>query len=167
MLLLVAGLLFAWPMAHEGNDTAAQAQSRVRITGNGVRLRYGPGLNYGIYTQVNRGTTLSWVGTSGNWYAVNYGGYTLYVSADYAVPTSSGSTSSSSATYVVVNASNLRLRTGPSTSYPYLIWTATGKTVYLNHGDVLRYQGVTTNGFCKVIFDGRTAWVARRYVRLK
>ena len=44
-----------------------------------------------------------------------------------------------SAQTVVCTASNVRLRTGPSTSYPMLVWTASNKPVYINKGQSLTY----------------------------
>ena len=56
----------------------------VTITGNGVRVRSGPGTNYNQIGSVNSGTSLTVTGKEGNWYKVTYNGQTGYVSADYA-----------------------------------------------------------------------------------
>lgn len=55
----------------------------VVITGDAVRLRTGPGFDYGVYTHVNRGNTIPYVSTSGDWNCVNYKGRTLYVSTQF------------------------------------------------------------------------------------
>lgn len=56
------------------------------ITGNGVRLRTTPDdSNLGnVYTQLNRGARVLYLGTTGYWYNVSYGGRSLYVRSDYA-----------------------------------------------------------------------------------
>lgn len=70
------------------SDTAGSTDGTlsgtVTITGNGVRIRTGPGTNYSIISSVNSGTTLTVSGKEGNWYKVTYNGQTGYVSADYA-----------------------------------------------------------------------------------
>lgn len=175
LLLLLTGMFFALPASGiDGISSEVQAQTRVKITGNGVRLRYGPGQGYDIYCQLNKGATCAYYETCGDWYKVGYNGMTLYVSRDFSslYNTSSGSSTHSSSSssytssgypYVVVHAKNLRIRTGPSTSYPYLVWNSTGKTVHLNHGDKLIYLGEIRNGFYKIKFDGRSCWIACEY----
>lgn len=69
---------------NRGNNYNANTYNYVRVTGNGVRLRTGPGLGYDVYKQVNRGTKLRYVSTQGDWYCVLYNNYYLYVSRDFA-----------------------------------------------------------------------------------
>lgn len=64
--------------------TAAPTGQYVTITGNAVRLRTGPGLNYGVYTQVDKGKTIPLVSTKDDWYCLNYNGRTLYVAKEFA-----------------------------------------------------------------------------------
>lgn len=59
----------------------------VRITGDGVRLRFGPGFGYDVYTKLYRGAKVRYVSTSGDWYCVLYNGRYLYVSRDFAALT--------------------------------------------------------------------------------
>lgn len=151
---------------------ASWAQQTVEITGNGVRLRTSPSLSSSVYCSLNKGKRLSYNYTTSdrNWYCVTYAGRTLYVSRDFAsLRGASRSTRTSARTYTmcVVHAKNLRIRTGPSTSYPYLVWNATGQTVHLNHGDALTYLGEQRNGFYKVYFDDRACWIAKQYCTLQ
>lgn len=162
-LLLIMGALFTLP----SNAT------NVKITGNGVRLRTAPSLSAPVYTKLNKGAILTYYSTSGDWYKVGYNGTILYVSRDFASlcnTSSSGRTSSSTSSghsYVVVNAKNLLVRTGPSTNYPYLVWNSTGEHVHLNYGATLTYLGSCVNGFYKVKFDGKVCWVASQYCYLR
>lgn len=62
----------------------------VVVDGRGVRLRLGPSLNARLLTnQYNqpiypaKGSTLTYLGTEGNFYRVNYQGYSVYISRDY------------------------------------------------------------------------------------
>lgn len=170
-ILMIMAMLFVLPASDvQGFSNDVQAQN-VKITGNGVRLRYGPGLDYGIYCKLNKGKILTYRYTDGDWYCVRYNNMDLYVSRDFASFTNSSSNTRSTAgrsySQVIVQAKNLRVRTGPSVNYPYLVWTATGATVHLNYGDVLPYLGEVYNGFYKVKFDGKVCWIATQYARLR
>ena len=177
VIALLMGMLFGLPVMTENANNVINAEC-VKTTGQNVRLRYGPGAEYGIYTTLKKGVVMGYLGVSanGDWYRVNYQGQTLFISRDYAslcncpnsgVTTSGSVTSSGQKTKCIVHAKNLRLRVGPGTEYDYLVWTATGKTVHLNHGDVLPYLGVTYNGFYKVSFQGRECWISSDYCTLK
>ena len=55
-------------------DEINQENTYVTITGTGVRMRYGPGLNYGYYkTSPKKGAKLLLLGQSGDWYEVQWG----------------------------------------------------------------------------------------------
>ena len=61
------------------------------INGKGVRMRVGPGKQYGFPTTydghaytVSKGTALPFMGKKGNWYGVWFEGDVYYVSADFA-----------------------------------------------------------------------------------
>lgn len=53
------------------------------ITGNGVRMRSGPGTSYSVVGYYNKGIQVNVTGQTGNWYAVTYNGLKGYISADY------------------------------------------------------------------------------------
>ena len=69
------------------------------------------------------------------------------------------------AQFVVVSTTNhLRLRTGPSTKYPMLVWSSTGKPVHINKGESLTYLGNNdTPDFYNVSFDGKSVYVSKQY----
>ena len=56
---------------------------RVRINGDGVNVRKGPGTNYDSLGQVNTGTVLPYLGMENGWYKVTYNGQTGYVIERY------------------------------------------------------------------------------------
>ena len=61
-------------------DEVQQDNNYVVITGVGVNMRKGPGLNYGVYpTKPNKGAKLTCLGESGDWYKVAWGKGTAYV----------------------------------------------------------------------------------------
>jgi len=70
-----------------------------------------------------------------------------------------------SAQYVVCTGNHVRLRTGPSTSYPMLVWNATGRPVWINKGDRLTYLG-DAPGFYNVSFDGKSVYISKQFSRL-
>ena len=70
------------------------------------------------------------------------------------------------AQYVVSTGNHVRLRTGPSTAYPMLVWNSTGKPVYINKGDALTYLGNDTYDFYNVSFDGKSVYISKQFSRL-
>ncbi len=66
------------------------ASGTVYLTGNGVRVRTGPGTNYSIIGTVSKGVSLTRTGTVKNgWTQVKYNGSTGYVSSQYLTDTPS------------------------------------------------------------------------------
>lgn len=70
------------------------------------------------------------------------------------------------AQYVVSTGNHVRLRTGPSTGYPMLVWNSTGKPVYINKGDRLTYLGNDSYDFYNVLFDGKSVYISKQFARL-
>lgn len=71
--------------------TSTSTNYKVQITGTGVRLRFGPGLNYGYLVWENgatrspkKGEKLTYLGDYGDWYKVLYAGSEFYVFKQYA-----------------------------------------------------------------------------------
>lgn len=59
--------------------------SYLTITGDGVRLRYYPSLDAGIYTKLNRGARVQRTyDDTDEWYGILYNGQQLYVSKEFA-----------------------------------------------------------------------------------
>lgn len=57
-----------------------------KITGSLVNLRSGPGTDYSAVTSLSRGTGVTIIGKSGEWYKVKYGSRSGYVHGDYMEP---------------------------------------------------------------------------------
>ena len=66
---------------------AAQAENYARVNTNGdtLRVRQGPGTNYGILCSVEDGDTFPITGKTNGWYQIHCNGRTGYVSAQYAL----------------------------------------------------------------------------------
>ena len=56
------------------------------ITGSGVNLRSGAGTSYSSIATLGKNTSVTLTGETGNWYKVQYGSRTGYVSKDYCTP---------------------------------------------------------------------------------
>ena len=63
-----------------------EAWRSATVTGAAVRLRGGPGTNYDEITILTKGTAVTLLGVSGEWYKVRYGSYTGYMHGDYVSP---------------------------------------------------------------------------------
>ena len=73
-------------------DDAKQNNLYVKVTGTGVRLRYGPGLNYNFLKNKNgqqispqRGAILQVVGEESEWWLVRYNNGNYYISKQFAM----------------------------------------------------------------------------------
>jgi len=100
-------------------DEVCQSGDYVTITGTGVRMRYGPGLDYGYYkTSPKKGERLQLLGQSGDWYEVKYGNEVAYVFKQYAKLTQAPVKQ----TYLMVTGNGVRLRKGPGLDYDFLKW---------------------------------------------
>ena len=109
-------------------DNVQQAGQTVTVTGTGVRLRYGPGLNYdylkwkdGSTRCPKKGEKLQLVGQSGDWYQVKYAGQDLYLFKQYGT-VGKGAVAPAAKSYVKITGKGVRLRFGPGLDYGYLVW---------------------------------------------
>lgn len=66
------------------NNNNTSTARTVRITGNSVNVRRGPGTNYDIIGSMSNGATATYLGTEGSWYKIQSGSTTGYVSSQYA-----------------------------------------------------------------------------------
>lgn len=139
------------PIVTEKNDT-------VYVTGNSVNLRKGAGTDYDVITGLTKGTELKRTGTTDNgWTRVEYNGETGYLSSKYVStdkPESStagedDNVTAKDGTVVVTSAANLR--TEPSEN---------GDVIAIANANVeLKRTGVTDDGWTRVEYDGKTAYV--------
>ena len=151
---LVATSSIVMPIA-ETSQVEAATQT-VTVTSR-VNFRKGPSMNYSIMRKLYKGYKLTYLGKNGNWIKVKYDGTTGYVYKDYVSGYSSSSDNKGITRYV--NASvGLNVRKGPSTSYSKL-----GKLSYGKSVKVLS----TSNGWSKIIYNGRTAYVKSTYLQAK
>lgn len=151
-------------------DEIDQTGSYVTITGTGVRMRFGPGLNYGYYQNANgtarspkKGTKLPLLGSSGDWYEVQFGQDVAYVFKQYAKV--SRGTSAAAApvrqTMIQVTGNGVRMRKGPGLNYDYLKWKD-GSTRCPKKGEKLVYVDETEDWY-KVKFANGEYYIFKQY----
>lgn len=162
--------------AAEAPAEAVADGKKLYVTGDAVRLRVTPDLKGAVHTQVNKGAVLNYVSETGDWYCVNYGGRTLYVSKQFASftpaaapaapaakPAPKPATNSDKNTgdgtakgrTLMVTGNGVRLRTGPGESYS--VYTK------LNKGTLLPYVSTAGEWYC-VNYGGRTLYVSKDFV---
>ena len=103
-------------------DEVQQDNNYVVITGVGVNMRKGPGLNYGVYpTKPNKGAKLTCLGESGDWYKVAWGKGTAYVFKKYAKFVEGTAVAKPKSTPMCqITGQGVRLRLGPGLFFPDL-----------------------------------------------
>ena len=89
------------------------------VVGSSVNLRTGAGTNTAVITSLNKGTSMSVTGVSGEWYQVSYNGTTGYINSAYvglsgaAAPApAQGGTTPASGTAGTVKGNSVRMRSG-------------------------------------------------------
>ena len=145
-------------------DTTDTSGTVFTVTTDNLKARSGPGTSFDILGQLSMGTTLTGTVTDG-WLKFVYNGKTAYCMAEYLKPASGGSSSSSSSspsssatsgtekTYKVTEA-DLKVRSGPGTSYDILGKLALGEKV----------TGVVSNGWLKFNYEGKTAYCSANFL---
>lgn len=129
------------------------------VTGSGVNLRSGPGLNYQVVDCLPKGASVTVTDRSnGEWYAVSYNGTSGFMSSYYlsiSEGTASGGESAGEGTSGCINAMYVRFRSGPSSSSAILGEYNTGKelTITGSSGD-----------WTACIINGQAGYVFSQYV---
>jgi uncharacterized protein YvpB len=131
---------------------SASASTVTYTAADNLNIRSGPSTAYSILGVVKKGIKLNVISKfSSSWYKVNYNGKTGYADAAY-VKTST----SEPVTYQYMTTDDLNVRTGPSVSYK-----AIG---LLKKGTVIKTNYKPSNGWCKIIYNGKTAYVSSAYL---
>ena len=142
-----------------------------KVKASSLNVRSGPGTGYSRIGSLANGATVTILGSSGNWYQINYNGRTGYVSKDYVTVTSSPiqtptqaptQTPTQAPTQTpgqtgTVKASSLNVRSGPGTGY--------SRIGSLPNGASVTILG-TSNGWYQISYNGGTGYVSASYVTL-
>lgn len=142
-------------------STTLAASSSVKATAD-VNVRSEASTSSAVKCVLPKGATATKLGTSGNWVKVKYKDVTGYVYNSYVEDVKSSSSSSSSSSEstktVYITASSLNVRSGPGTSYDVV-----GS---LKKGASVKTYG-TKNGWYKIKYDGKTAYINSDYTSTK
>lgn len=136
------------------------------VTGSDVRLRLGPGTGYSIVGTYPKGTKLKISGSSGNWYEVSINGTYGYMSKDYVQASSSSSTGKTDSVPTpkqsmnetgIITGTNVRMRSGPGTSYAVIGYFSTGTKMSIT--------GKTDNWYA-VTYNNQKGYVSCDYLKI-
>jgi uncharacterized protein YvpB len=148
--ILVSSSLIVPEMPFLPSETVAHAAAGpiYTVTADVLNVRSGAGTNYSKIGSLTQGAQLNVTDKlSSGWYKISYNGKTGYVSGDYVY--------TPPVTYKVT-ATNLNVRTGPGTQY--------SKIGMVSNGTVLNVIHKGSNGWYKISFNGKTAYVSGDYV---
>ena len=150
---VMAGMLATALVAPMTDATNSHADDTRTITGR-VNFRTGPSKEYNSMGKIEKGKTVTYLGSNGSWRKIKYNSKTGYVHRDYI---SNGTSASSSEKYVDTSA-GLNVRKGPSTSY--------AKIATLTNGTKVKV--ITTSGDWSKISSGSiTGYVSNQYLSSK
>lgn len=131
----------------------ADTQGAATVTASALNMRSEASTSGSIVTCLPRGTAVVVTGSSGDWYQVAYRGSAGYMSGDYLTISDSADGSFGDGT---ITGNDVRVRSGPGTSYSVL--------GYVNSGKTFSITGVDGN-WCRISYDGENAYVSSTYVR--
>lgn len=156
----IASLVLAFFLILTVTAPAAQAASRETKTGIAfvtaiaLRLRSEPNSTSKTLDYASQNEVVVVLGTSGDWYKVNYNLRTGYMHKDYLRFTTR---ENAELGYGKVNGSGVRLRSGPGTDYSSLATTEQGESAYI--------IGINNQWF-KVIYGTQIGYIRSDYLDL-
>ncbi|SDZ40228.1 C40 family peptidase [Bacillus sp. 166amftsu] len=155
--------------ASSNNGTAVKpTNGNYTVSVSSLRVRTGPSISHTVLGSVHKGQVVQVVGEVQDWLKINYAGQTAYISKNYV--TKGGSSNNTNqgnneqennnttvrtdGTYVV-NATSLRVRTGPAEYHGVLGGVLNGQTLNVIGAE---------NGWFKINHHGKTGYVSSKYV---
>ncbi|MGS2751601.1 SH3 domain-containing protein, partial [Bacillus zanthoxyli] len=121
-----------------------------------------PSTSHTILGSMYKGQVVRVTGEVQNWFKINYKGQDAYISKDYISKSGSNANEQQNNVTVqadgiyIVDATSLRVRTGPATYHSVIGGVLNGRT--------LQVTGVE-NGWLKINHNGRTGYVSSEYVK--
>ncbi|EJS16432.1 N-acetylmuramoyl-L-alanine amidase [Bacillus sp. RC242] len=151
------------------NNTVKPASGNYTVNVSSLRVRTGPSTSHTTIGSVKKGQVVQVVGEVQDWFKINYAGQTAYLSKDYVTKggsnenTTQGNnqeqnnnvTVQTGGTYVV-NATSLRVRTGPATYHSVIGGVLNGTKL-----NVIGSEG----SWFKVNYQGKTGYVSSEFVK--
>ncbi|MBJ8107051.1 MULTISPECIES: SH3 domain-containing protein [Bacillus cereus group] len=151
------------------NNTVKPASGNYTVNVSSLRVRTGPSTSHTTIGSVKKGQVVQVVGEVQDWFKINYAGQTAYLSKDYVTKGGSNEnatqgnnqeqnnnvTVQTGGTYVV-NATSLRVRTGPATYHSVIGGVLNGTKL-----NVVGSEG----SWFKVNYQGKTGYVSSEFVK--
>ncbi|PGZ07553.1 peptidase M24 [Bacillus cereus] len=152
------------------NQTTVQpASGNYTVNVSSLRVRTGPSTSHPAVGSVKQGQVVKVEGEVQDWFKIQYAGQTAYVSKDYVTKGGSNEnvtqgnnqeqnnnvTVQTGGTYVV-NATSLRVRTGPAAYHSVIGGVLNGTTLNVVGSE---------NGWFKVNYQGKTGFVSSEFVK--
>ncbi|MDM5196196.1 SH3 domain-containing protein [Bacillus hominis] len=145
------------------------ASGNYTVNVSSLRVRTGPSTSHPTIGSVKKGQVVQVVGEVQDWFKINYAGQTAYLSKDYVTKGGSNEnvtqgnnqeqnnnvTVQTGGTYVV-NATSLRVRTGPATYHSVIGGVLNGTTL-----NVVGSEG----SWFKVNYQGKTGYVSSEFMK--
>ncbi|PFY24549.1 peptidase M24 [Bacillus toyonensis] len=169
----VSGQFVSGVSANTGatNDTNQQtvqpASGNYTVNVSSLRVRTGPSTSHTTIASITKGQVVQVVGEVQDWFKINYAGQAAYISKDYVTKGGSNENGSqgnnqnnnvtvqTGGTYVV-NATSLRVRTGPAAYHSVIGGVLNGTTL-----NVVGSEG----SWFKVNYQGKTGFVSGEFVK--
>ncbi|WP_259417272.1 SH3 domain-containing protein [Bacillus toyonensis] len=145
---------------NNGEFQVASGDYKVNVSSLSVRT--GPSTSHTILGSMYKGQVVPVTGEVQNWFKINYKGQDAYISKDYISKSGSNANEQQNNVTVqadgiyIVDATSLRVRTGPATYHSVIGGVLNGRT--------LQVTGVE-NGWLKINHNGRTGYVSSEYVK--
>ncbi|PGO23874.1 peptidase M24 [Bacillus cereus] len=154
---------------NNNQESVKPASGNYTVNVSSLRVRTGPSTSHPTVGSVKKGQVVQVVGEVQDWFKINYAGQTAYLSKDYVTKggsnenTTQGNnqeqnnnvTVQTGGTYVV-NATSLRVRTGPATYHSVIGGVLNGTKL-----NVVGSEG----SWFKVNYQGKTGYVSSEFVK--
>ncbi|WP_439874576.1 SH3 domain-containing protein [Bacillus mycoides] len=155
--------------SNNNQESVKPASGNYTVNVSSLRVRTGPSTSHTTIGSVKKGQVVQVVGEVQDWFKINYAGQTAYLSKDYVTKGGSNEnatqgnnqeqnnnvTVQTGGTYVV-NATSLRVRTGPATYHSVIGGVLNGTKL-----NVVGSEG----SWFKVNYQGKTGYVSSEFVK--
>lgn len=165
--LLIRTLIISALTAAVMTATAAAAEIGTGVVdASSLRLRSEPSLNSSTLAYLPDDTVVSVLEKMDGWYKVSYNGMTGYVSSDYLMYTPAANNADTETAPEddeaeelegIITGSGVNFRSEPTTSSAILGSFSKGTVVEVVSSE---------NGWCKVVYNGKTGYVSSDYVKI-
>lgn len=131
--------------------------NRVLEADTALNVRTGPGTQYRVIAVIYPGTKYAVLGSSGDWYQINFAGQAAYVYGPLTTVTS-GSVNTPPPGQGVEATTTLNVRTGPGVSYAII--------GVIRPGIIYQVTG-SQSGWYRIDFNGQVGWVNGAFVAVR